>query len=159
MPGRRTARSADKQRRGPPCAASAAQTGLEQRLALLGALAALALRAAEELCELVVAVALRIGPVLLHPQCVAQALLGEPDEVVVLVLRAGDLATLGRHRCLLDRYTVRLSPTRSPSGDAGLPTPGQKHDGSGASGVFAVPALEPEEVALPPVASLLLIDE
>src|SRR5215213_7806898 len=121
MPGRRTARSADKQRRGPPCAASAAQTGLEQRLALLGALAALALRAAEELCELVVAVALRIGPVLLHPQCVAQALLGEPDEVVVLVLRASDLATLCRHR-LPPRSTYRrLSPTLSPIGDAGLP--------------------------------------
>src|SRR5215217_3304619 len=103
MPGRRTARSADKQRRGPPCAASAAQTGLQQRLALLGALAALALRAAEELRELVVAVALRIGGVLLHPQRVAQALLREPDQVVVLVLGASDLAALRRHRGLLDR--------------------------------------------------------
>src|SRR3954467_3770287 len=74
---------------------SAGEALAEQLLALLAALAALALSAAEELGELAVAVALGILRVLLHAQGVAQALLCEPQEVVVLVLRAGDLPRLG----------------------------------------------------------------
>src|ERR671914_2511878 len=84
------------------CARASAGEALAQHLlALLGSLAALALRAPEEIGELVVAVALRVLGVGLEPQDVRQALLGEPDDVVVLVLRAGDLAGLGlagRHR-------------------------------------------------------------
>src|SRR5688572_3759113 len=72
-----------------------AQALLQQRLALLGALAARALGAAEELGEIVVAVALGVLDVLLEPERVAEALLGEPDDVVVLVLGAGDLTGLG----------------------------------------------------------------
>src|SRR5687767_10684915 len=69
---------------------------LEQLLALLGALAAGALGAAKELGEITIAVALCIVDVGLEPENVAQALLGEPDDVVVLVLRPRDLAGLGR---------------------------------------------------------------
>jgi hypothetical protein len=61
-------------------------------LALVGAL----LRAPEELREIGVAVALGVLGVLLEAQRVAQALLREPDDVVVLVLGAGDLPGLGR---------------------------------------------------------------
>src|SRR4051794_38354472 len=71
---------------------SAAEALGEHGLALLGALAAFALRAAEEVREILVAVTLGVRRVLLEAQCVAQALLREPDDVVVLVLRAGDLA-------------------------------------------------------------------
>src|SRR4051812_48518579 len=63
-------------------------------LALLGALAALTLRAAEEVGELVVAVPLGVLDVGLEAQRVVQALLHEPDDVVVLVLGAGYLAGL-----------------------------------------------------------------
>src|SRR3954468_378748 len=91
---------ARRRRRGPRAAAapahrmrtSAAQPRLEQRLALLAALAARALGAAEEVSELVVARALGVLHVLLDPQHVAEALLREPDDVVVLVGRARDLA-------------------------------------------------------------------
>src|SRR5436190_1088445 len=76
---------------------SAGQALTQQALALLCALAALAPGAAEELRELGVAVALGVLGVLLHAQRVAQALLGEPDQVVVLVLRARDLSGLFGH--------------------------------------------------------------
>ena len=66
----------------------------QELLALLGALAALALRTAEEVGELVVTVALGVLDVVLQAKRIAQLLLGEPDDVVVLVLRAGDLAGL-----------------------------------------------------------------
>src|SRR3954449_1843219 len=77
---------------------------LERLLALLATAAARLLRPLEEVGQLGVAVPLRVLRVLLHPQRVAQALLGEPDEVVVLVLRPGYLAGLLRarlHLCLL----------------------------------------------------------
>src|SRR5215207_9028610 len=99
-----------------------AETRLQERLPLLGALAALALRAPEEIGELAVAVALGIGRVLLHPQRVAQALLREPDDVVVLVLGPGDLAALRRHDCLPRSSAGRAARTlASGSGMRGLP--------------------------------------
>src|SRR4051794_15811093 len=73
---------------------SAAEPGLEQLLALLSALAALCLRLAEQVGEVAVAVAVGVLNVGLQAECIAQALLGEPDEVVVLVLGAGDLSCL-----------------------------------------------------------------
>src|SRR6266568_4700730 len=91
----------------PACGAPAAggrtvalQPGPQQLLALLGALAALRLRLAEEVRELAVAVALGVLDVLLQAQRVAQAGLGEPDDVVVLVLGTGELAGLaGARHC------------------------------------------------------------
>src|SRR5918998_2758698 len=79
---------------------SALHAAGQQLLALLGAPTARLLRTAEEIRELGVPVALGVLPVRLESQHVAQALLGEPDDVVVLVLRAGDVAGLARHRCL-----------------------------------------------------------
>src|SRR5215210_7560698 len=73
---------------------SAAEPGLEQLLALFSALAALGLRLAEQVGEFAVAVAVGVLDVGLQAERVAQALLGEPDEVVVLVLGAGDLSGL-----------------------------------------------------------------
>src|SRR5699024_6692836 len=50
-----------------------------------------------------VAVPFGIGPIALQTQSVGQALLGEPDQVVVLVLGSGDLSAFGgvRHDGLL----------------------------------------------------------
>src|SRR5919106_921243 len=73
---------------------SGGQPLTQEILALLGALAALTLRTTEELRQLLVAVALGVLRVLLHPEHVAKALLGEPEQVVVLVLGAGDVAGL-----------------------------------------------------------------
>src|SRR5215207_5170325 len=74
---------------------SAGQTLAKQVLALLGALAARLLGALEEVGELRVALALSVLAVGLETQHVGQALLREPDDVVVLVLGAGDLTGLG----------------------------------------------------------------
>src|SRR5215213_6547967 len=74
---------------------SAGQTLAEQFLALLGALAAGLLGALEELGEVGIAVALGVLAIRLEAQHVRQALLREPDDVVVLVLGAGDLTGLG----------------------------------------------------------------
>src|SRR4051812_36153220 len=74
--------------------ASAAQPRLEQCLALLAALAARARGGGKKVGELFAPGALGILHVLLEPQHVAEALLREPDDVVVLVRRAGDLARL-----------------------------------------------------------------
>src|ERR1043165_5162014 len=79
-------------------AMSAGEALAQEVVALLAALAAGALGTAEELGQLRVAVALGVLDVGLEAQRVAQRLLGEPDEVVVLVLGAGDLATLGLRR-------------------------------------------------------------
>src|SRR3954471_10800349 len=79
--------TARRRRRG-----SAGQPVPEQLLALLGALAAVRLRLAEQVRDLVVPVALGVLDVGLQAQGVAQAGLGVPDEVVVLVLGAGDVA-------------------------------------------------------------------
>src|SRR5829696_3572528 len=76
---------------------STAEASPQQLLALLRALPALALGAPEEVGELGVAVAGGVLDVGLEPQRVVQALLDEPDDVVVLVLGAGYLAALGRH--------------------------------------------------------------
>src|SRR3954470_14360617 len=73
---------------------SAAEPGLEQLLALLGALAAVCLCLAEQVDEFAVAIAVSVLDVGLQTKRIAQALLGEPDEVVVLVLRAGYLSGL-----------------------------------------------------------------
>src|SRR4051812_43123670 len=71
----------------------------QHRLGLVGALLAFRLGTTEEPRELRVAVPVRILDVGLQAQCVAQALLGEPDQVVVLVLGTGDLPALAaRHR-------------------------------------------------------------
>src|SRR5688572_29261365 len=95
---------------------SAGQTLAEQVLALLGALATRLLGALEEVGQLGVALALGILLVGLETQHVGQALLGEPDDVVVLVLGAGDLTGLGlagRHVLsplirVLTRFVTRL---------------------------------------------------
>jgi hypothetical protein len=72
----------------------------------------LSLRAAEEVRELRVAVTLRVLRVLLEAQSVAQTLLGEPDDVVVLVLGAGDLPGLlvGMDALLSGRFATTRTP-------------------------------------------------
>src|SRR4051794_34293449 len=108
---------------------SAPEPLLERLLALLATAAARLLRPLEEVGQLGVAVPLRVLGVLLHPQRVAQALLGEPDEVVVLVLGAGYVAGLLRarfHLCLLvgcravypGRSRACLPTRRSPNTSA-----------------------------------------
>src|SRR3954449_11865049 len=74
--------------------ASAAEPAGEQLLSLLGALTAVRLRLAEQLGQLGVAVTLGILDVGLQAQRVAQAGLGVPDEVVVLVRSAGHIPGL-----------------------------------------------------------------
>src|SRR4051794_2668723 len=91
---------------------SAGEPLAQEVLALVRALLALALGPAEELGELVVAVALRVACVLVHAQCVAQALLREPDEVVVLVLGSGYLSSFGCHRASSYRVLGRRLPGR-----------------------------------------------
>src|SRR5919108_598153 len=76
-------------------AAMSGEALAQELLALLATLAAGTLRAAEELGELRVAGALGVLDVGLEAKRVAQRLLGEPDEVVVLVGGAGDLAAFG----------------------------------------------------------------
>src|SRR4051794_24222868 len=71
---------------------------LQHGLGLLGPLLALVLSLAEELRELRVVLALGVLDVGLQPQRVGETLLGEPDDVVVLVLRPGDVAGLGGGR-------------------------------------------------------------
>src|SRR5689334_230753 len=77
----------------------------QERFALLAALLARGLSTPEEIGELTVAVTLRVLDVALQAQGVAQRLLREPDQVVVLVLGAGYLAGLlgAAHRCLLSQ--------------------------------------------------------
>src|SRR4051794_32491973 len=76
--------------------ALAGQPRREELLAQFSALAALCLGLAEKLCELGVTVALCVGDVGLEPQRIAQRLLGEPDDVVVLVCDSGELPGLTR---------------------------------------------------------------
>src|SRR5215216_4426744 len=71
---------------------SGVEARLQELLALLAALAALGLRLAEEVRELRVVVALGVLDVLLEAQHVVEACLGEPDDVVGLVLGAGYLS-------------------------------------------------------------------
>src|SRR5690606_26685815 len=89
----------------------------QQPLALLGALDALVLRLAEQLRRLLVARSLRVLDVVLEAQGVAQARLGEPDDVVVLVHRAGDVTGLRHAHAIL---LGRPCPPRVPA------TPGTK---------------------------------
>src|SRR5690242_14033658 len=90
----------------------------EHLLRLVGALAALALGPAEEVGQLTVAVPLGILDVGVQPQHVVHARLGEPDDVVVLVLRTGHVAGLGgRHRVASLRVSP-LTPTRPRRGYA-----------------------------------------
>src|SRR3954462_7547941 len=63
-------------------------------LAHLAALAALGLCLAEQRGQLLVALSSGVLDVLLEAQRIRERLLGEPDQVVVLVLRAGDLTGL-----------------------------------------------------------------
>src|SRR3954464_8424817 len=88
-------------------------------LALLAALAALCLGATEEVRELGVPVAFGVLDVGLKPQRVAEALLCEPDQVVVLVLRARDLAGLLATRfhpsSALREWSGSLYPPRAPA--------------------------------------------
>src|SRR6185436_3865261 len=101
-------------RRGPVVRAAsvlASEAGAQHLLALLAALAALRLGPPEEVGEFGVAVAFGVLDVGLESKRVAQARLREPDDVVGLVLGAGDLAGLGaaRHCGLL---SVSRSATR-----------------------------------------------
>lgn len=73
----------------------------EQLLTQLGALTAVGLGLAEELRELRVTAPLGILGKGLQPQCVVQAVLGLPDDVVVLAGRAGDPAGLACAHCFL----------------------------------------------------------
>jgi hypothetical protein len=96
---------------------SAAESAEHELLALLGSLAALVLGPAEELGELHVAVALGISDVGLQAQGVLEALLGEPDQVVVPVLGAGDVPGLGvrhAHRSLLCSRRSGLAASYPP---------------------------------------------
>jgi hypothetical protein len=61
---------------------------------MLGTLATRLLGTPEEVGQLGVALAIGVLDVGLQSQHVAQALLGEPDHVVVLVFGASDLASL-----------------------------------------------------------------
>src|SRR5215204_6262678 len=108
-PGRR----ATAPRPGPECL----QPALQKSLALLGALLALVLSLAEEVSELGVVGPLRVLDVCLEPEGVRQALLGEPDDVVVLVLGAGDCAGLGcgLHRCVSSSAFVGRCNERLPA--------------------------------------------
>src|SRR5438067_8206567 len=83
---------------------------------LFGALTALSLGATEELGELLVFGALCVVDVDLQPEDIAEALLEEPDDVVVLVGGPRDTACLGvlslkrrtRHNCLSPQFVNGL---------------------------------------------------
>src|SRR5215213_8336082 len=76
---------------------SAGEALAQQVLALLGAPAARFLGSPEEVGQIRVVLPLRVLDVGLESQDVAQALLDEPDDVVVLVLGACDLASFVCH--------------------------------------------------------------
>src|SRR3954447_11466455 len=86
------------------------QALLQELLAPLTAAAARVLGALEELRELLVAVALGVLLVLREPERVAQRLLREPDQVVVLVLGPGDIARLVGHVALPPSLAGRRYP-------------------------------------------------
>src|SRR5207248_113183 len=102
----------------PPC--SGRQTLSEQVLALLSALAARRLRAAEELGQIRVALALGVLDIGLEAQHIAQRSLSEPNEVVILVLSPGDIAGLLSHGSLPPRW-VGLSTGVYPRAVPGTP--------------------------------------
>src|ERR1044072_3719962 len=77
-----------------PTGSAAVQPGSQEPLAYLGALAAVRLGLAEQVGDLGVLVAFRVLDVALQAQRGAQARLDVPDEVVVLVRRAGRTAGL-----------------------------------------------------------------
>src|SRR5215213_5475027 len=86
---------------------------------LLAALSTCSLRPAEEVQELRVTVALGIVDIGLEPQRVAQGLFDEPDEVVVLVLRArrlsGFLWVCAADRCAWARvFDTASLPREAP---------------------------------------------
>src|SRR5690606_29134541 len=91
------------------------QAAGQELLALLGALPALVLGAAEELGELLVARPLSVVDVALQPEGVAEARLREPEDVVVDVHGAGDATGLGRAH--------RSPPCRLPAVGSRLPRP------------------------------------
>src|SRR4051794_31262180 len=97
--------------RGPKT--SGAEPLREHLLAELAALAALRLGLAEQRRQLVVAIAFRVLDVLLEAQRVRPRLLGKPDQVVVLVLRARYLAGLlgAAHAALLSLGLSRSLPS------------------------------------------------
>src|ERR1700730_2153432 len=70
----------------------------------LGALTAIRLRLAEELGHFLVSVTLRVLDVGFQPQRVVEALLGVPNEVVVLVLGARNGSGFGGHPLSPSRY-------------------------------------------------------
>src|SRR3954447_17382822 len=76
---------------------SARQTLCQELLAPLAALAARLLGAAEELRQVRVAVTVGVLDIGLQTQRIAERLLGEPDQVVVLVLSASCLASFVGH--------------------------------------------------------------
>src|SRR5688500_13975629 len=80
---------------GLPGCRSAGEAAGEHLLAHLGTLAAVGLRLLEEILQLGVTRALGVLDVDVQAESVVQARLDVPDEVVVLVLRAGDVAGLG----------------------------------------------------------------
>src|SRR5215210_9354444 len=96
---------------------SGVEARLQELLALLSALAALGLGLAEEVRELGVVVTLGVLDVLLEAQHVVEACLGEPDDVVGLVLGPGYLAGLcGGHDLtllLIGYLTIRTRAARS----------------------------------------------
>src|ERR1700712_5354052 len=92
-------RSGGGPRRGARAAACsgrrARQARTEQPFALLGPLLAGLLGTPEEISQVGIARPVGVFGVVLEPQHVVEALLGEPDDVVVLVLGAGDFTRLG----------------------------------------------------------------
>src|SRR3954447_14909682 len=97
------------------------QAALQQSLALLGSLLALMLSLAEEVRQLRVVLALRVLDVGLEAQGVVETRFGEPDDVVVLVLGAGDVAGLGCsfHRLDFLLVVVSLLGTHYPAAVGG----------------------------------------
>src|SRR5215212_2940559 len=131
-PRSRTVRRPAVVRQGPnpkgpnPRGVLAPQPLTQQLLALLGALAALRLGLAEEPGEFGVAVAFRVLDIGLQAQGVTKARLGEPDDVVILVLGAGDLSGLAAagHVRLLEICGCAIStPTGQLYSDQALSVP------------------------------------
>src|SRR4051812_10680181 len=103
----------------PPLLSSEARSVVQLRpqhaLRLLGTLAAVGLGLAEELGQLLVAVSFCVVDVLLQTEGVAEARLREPDQVVVLVLRPGDVAGLGAAGHLMFPSSSCRDPSRAHS--------------------------------------------
>src|SRR4051812_39439546 len=108
---------------------SARQALRQELLAPLAALAARLLGAAEELPQVRVAVTVGVLDIGLQTQRIAERLLGEPDQVVVLVLSASGLASFVCHL-----FFSSSSTSCRPCGPPPASGPGCRHYPSRCSG-------------------------